>query len=609
MAGRRKEKRYSAEELGIKGQLILYPDPMPIDIKVLDISKTGAGVVTASIIGAEQRREIEDFLSAARKGVLAPVQLLLEGLRIPVAIVNKVDDTRYGLHISESGHKALAALAEKGKALFAQVMERLGGMGAPEKEAVLYEYGSIAELPGEIGKLVGSDNFADNLTRALLAATGERIRKEGGEAKGQERNMCAMFIKLAREKKANLPLFTGIALDYLLHVNTETGLADLLPAAADMIINDGRIVSGAEWEAIKKKAGSAGREKGAVPQPLADMPATHPIVRLIKLRFDTFNSRRFFLSNLGDIVREHYVKTFSDPAGPVAEFYARSADNPKLIKTTLARWIQNEINERSGERTNLFESLFKQAMYEFMMRGRTSNITYDDICDIYDGKLPYDLMVVREKFLGAVCGEIDRGVTARLDEYSREMDYDLAKKEAEKEEAVKISKMTPVELVVRFLWPKVLSLGLTSSVQREVAKTALEEDKWRLIYALGGVLVIPHFAYSEMESLTRKNAQGGGLDDLFTKIDLSAMYSKTVQDANGKEVRDLFGAYVDSLKPDFAREAVLDRVIKQTQWNTYHILSRSAAHFGKVFGKNDAEVLKLVRESAIMLEPPEEGMV
>lgn len=596
--------RYSLKEFGLKGELILYPDPRVIQIGFDDISANGAGISILSPIDEEQNGELSALVKASRAGNRIPVQLIFNNTKIPVSVVNMIGDNSFGICVNDN--QKLAVLAEKGKVFFQQVVEAAVRKGAVESGHVEYALLSREFLPQDIKTYVESRLFLTMLGPIVVNEIKARypVVKDKVETREDAAKVEGLFFNYAQKLGKDILLLMGGALGNLRAQNPVMPLDGLMLLAARMVLDGTDLFS----EAQKAQFGGVLEKdylKNRMPSQFRDLPAKHPVGDLVKLRFDTFSRKVFFIQGLVPHVCDYYLNKFSPPN---SELVRMLAGNDRLVKTTLLRWIQNEMNEMATKKDKTqatgIEDCFRQAMYDMMLRRKVTNITYEETADLFDGKIPETFKDIRNKYLAAVCQLIDKEVMARFKGYKAETEEERAKEQAEKDEETQVRTMTPADLMKKFCWPKIVEIGEMVPLHREVGRSWIPKEKQMQFADLGSVVILPLPAYEEFLATAKGNISSGERpEDFFDEVDLNKIYKRTVE--FGSRLRkDVFGLYMDTMQPPATRETVMEKVINNTQWNRYYIINKSKSYVGKVMGMRAPEAFRIVEENMLSNAAP-----
>ena len=481
-----KEPRYVVSQFGLKGSLILFPDPEVISVGFENLSDSGVCIKILADLKPKQKKDLDSLINASKLGNLIPVQLVFNEVKIPVNVLNNFDGNKYGLCIS--GHQKLSALAEKGKQFFQALTDGAVKKGASAADFVDYDIAS-------------------------------------------------------RPKKS---------------------------------------------------------EAAPLPDSHKDLPPKHPTVDLVRTKFEAFAKKVIFLRSLGPIVAGYYVD-FHLPED--CEMRRRMEDDDNFKRDAVLRWAGIEFNEIIGAKDKkvggIIEENFKQAIYSYMLRMSANTISFDEILSLFDGKLPEPMRDLRDKFLESVCLIIEDAVEKRFDQYLADSDHDRSKAEEEKGEEQAILRMTPEDLMKRFLWPKIIESGMLFQIQKDVAKTWSPQKKGATISDMGGVVVLSQSSYEEFltnakEAMVVEEDPG----EYFDAMDLWRIYEKTVE-VDGRKRKTPFGMYVESLHPYSRRKLIMTKVINSPQWSQYYILKKKREQLGKVFGVKAPAMLEFVEKNML----------
>jgi hypothetical protein len=278
-------------------------------------------------------------------------------------------------------------------------------------------------------------------------------------------------------------------------------------------------------------------------------------------------------------------------------------DDDNFKRDTVLRWAGIEFNEiilgKDKSFGGIIEEDFKRVMYSYMLRMSANTISFDEISSIFDGKLPEPMRDLRDKFLESVCLIIEESVEKRFDQYLADANHDRSKAAKEKEEEVAIQKMTPEDLMKRFLWPKIIEQGVLFQVQKDAGKTWSPKKKGASISDMGGVVVLSQSSYEEF-LVNAKDALVVEEDpsEYFDPMDLWRIYEKTVE-VDGRKRKTGFGMYIDSLHPYSRRKLIMTKVINSPQWSQYHILKKTREQLGKVFGVKAPAMLEFIEANML----------
>ncbi|MBI3793431.1 MAG: hypothetical protein HY280_01720 [Nitrospinae bacterium] len=270
---------------------------------------------------------------------------------------------------------------------------------------------------------------------------------------------------------------------------------------------------------------------GGLPESLGDLPAKHPTGELIKMRFDAFNKKVIFIRSLGTQLAPFYIDKFVKRDSTMAKMFD---ENLALQKKTVFRWVGNELNHLAGgsEKTvyALIENYFKQAVYEYMRQKKQTDVTFDEIASINDGRLSQQFTPIRDKFLTAVCELIDAEVQKRFAEYHSDANEEQSKVQVVKEEEQTMQNMAPQDLMIEYIWGKLNELGELAQYQKDAAKSWVGKGKMLSIAKLGGCVVFSRQTLDAfIESAKAKTPNGEKTRDFFDEIDLRKIYVRTIE--------------------------------------------------------------------------------
>ncbi len=623
--------------MGLFGELILHPDPKPIKAELIDISDAGAGVRLADTVSEEQKRMLDMLVRNAHLGKRTPVAFSFSNTKTPIVIMNNWSDTCYGFVISESGHQQLASLAERGRSFFQSLVQGAISKGAKESGFNEYPILSMEFLAPDIRAFVESREFIALFMPVLAAAIIENIpsiKRNISSAQDMQHLQGTLFRFLKAQGK-DIRLIMGAALHFLRLHEPQASLETLVGPATKHLFDDDRLV-GFEEQArlrdlfledmaarqrnakpkadadVKPPADAAPQDAGAPGASFKAIPEKHPLAGVIKARFDAFSRKIFFIQKLAPAITDYYFNKYIPRDHEMIQI---AQEDPRLVKTMLPRWVQNELQEISNSKDHrvqgVIEEHFRLAMFEYMIGRRLQNISHEEIHDLFEGKIPPQFSGVRDKFLNSVCELIQSGMAQRFNDFKADIDYERSKKLAERENEIRIGKAPPDDLTKEFLWPKVVEMGEIFPLQREFAKAWVSGEKQLIsISALGGVVVISSETFMEFTKLVDKFApQGIKASDFFVRVDLGEMYRRTVKTRDGSEARDIFGLYVDTLKPEVARNSCFDKVVNNPMNCVYYVLNKSKAYLTKVFGKAAPEAILLIDNGMLTVNQETEKFI
>lgn len=331
-----------------------------------------------------------------------------------------------------------------------------------------------------------------------------------------------------------------------------------------------------------EKPPEEGAPKSGSSELYKDLPPKHPMIDLIKMRYDAFNRKVFLLRSLGPHVAPYYIGTFVDRDSDMAQVLG---GNVPLQKKTVYRWVTNELNLLIGgidkRPAGVIENYFKQAIYAYMRKRKQTDITFDDIVALLDGKIKDQYKSVRNSFLESVSKLIDGEVQKRFTEYRGDAAEDNLKSKALKEEELMMQSVSPQELVKKYLWAKLIELGELSQLQKEVARSWVPKEQSMRIADMGNVVVFNQQSFDQFLVAIKESIPANeDPHSYFDVVNLKALYEKTVGE-KGEKVKDKFGGWVDNLEPSFKKEILFNRVINSPGWSKYYVLKKSKAYFSK----------------------------
>lgn len=582
---RRKEPRYDLREFGLTGSLVLFPDPKALAVEFKNISDSGVCVSFLAEPDAKLEDDLAAFIRASKHGNLIPVQLIFNNVKIPVNVLNQIDKKTYGLCIS--GHQKLSTLAEKGKQFFHEITQAAIQKGASESDFVVYTPIIRQFLPEEILQYVESPEFITHLMSALTSELPVIIPTlKNRESDREERlNIAGLLLKFLERAGKDVPLMAGSEILNLQKEWPDEPLERLMPQVVKTLSGKGAFCPGTAERRIFENVLNDRLLKKKDPETFKELSPKHPLAHLINVRFTTFSRQTSFLRSLGPYVAAHYLNAYVPRDSEMVKVLGI---DERLQKKTIHRWVHNELNELAGMKDKKIaaqiEDNFKQALYAYMLKRKKSDISSTEILDMYEGRLSEHFRAIRNEFLVSVCRLIEAAVQKQFDQFSADTNEERLKAQTEKEEDQLIQRMSPVELMIRFLWPKIMELGEIVPLQREVARTWIPNDRSQSYIELGSVVILTQPSLDEFLADAR-GAKSGSENprDYFDEIDLKAHYLKTIE-VGGEKRKDAFGLYVETLQPPSRKELIMEKVINAPQWSKYYIIKKPKNHFEKVFG-------------------------
>lgn len=567
------------------GSLVLFPDPRVISVKFINISDSGACISILTEPDPKLEHDLATLIKASKSGNFIPVQLIFNNVKIPVNILNLIHKNTYGLCIS--GHQKLSTLAEKGKQFFREITEAAVQKGASESDFVVHTPIIRECLPEEILQYVESKEFITQLASALANELPAIIPSLKDRALDNEErlNVASLLLKFLESAGKDIPLMAGSEMLVLLKEKPDGPLGQLMPHTVQNLAGKGAFSPGDGERRTFENILNERLLKKKEPGTFKELPPKHPLAALINVRFSTFSRQIAFLGSLGPHVAMHYFNIYVPRDSEIVKVLG---GDDRLRKKTFDRWVHNELKELVGKTdkkaATQIEDNFKQALYAYTVRKKNQEISSTEIMDIFEGKVNDQTRAIRSDFLDSVCRIIETAVQKQFEHFIADTNEDRLKARTEKEEDQLIQRMAPVELMIRFLWPKILELGEIFPLQREMARTWIPQERSMSFIEMGNVVVLSQPSLEEFLTSAQGAKVGGEIPrDYFDVIDLNAQYLKTVE-VGGEKRKATFGLYVDTLQPATSRDLILEKVVNSPQWSKYYVLKKPKGHFDKAFG-------------------------
>jgi hypothetical protein len=635
MNEKRKSPRRVATALGLKGYMALIhklhgeavrnilkecdgPQPHVIEVMALDISENGGGaqVKIISQMSEEEKNELSDLLvalQASQKMGVPPLPILLifrndktgRMMGVPACVRNARPEQRVGLQICEGNYEKFAGLAQMGREFFRAKFAELVELEAEEAKFQMTTDSLPQEDKAKVGESVVSW-MAEELGLSKEESAKFEIRKR----------LMVIFIHFlaGKGKTQDFWDFLCDAMDRMGagFSHDEAALATIKKLFTPEEIGD-------FWRMVKSEFASR--------SPAPNQPAQKPVVKaaeappaswdeLPKPRKDYLHRacEKFLVEGK---TMENIIDVFNNKLlSPDDELNVFLKDNPDMMigrkkKTTVNIWFRSACQTHRKSTDNLF----KQAIYETIKKRDPSlkNFRLDpmDMDDLINGKLIQrsapGFAQIEERFYMGVCKTIKETTLDAFRTYKEKYDAETIRKEKEKSERGKISEMSREDLLARHLVDTVLQLKIHNI--NEVKKAAmglLGKDDYRQIVGAGGVIVLNEGAF---EDLNRISGGKFGKSSLFTEADILAMYNATEKAPNGNEVKQTFGMFVDNLKPDDLREAILTKILTRSfAWSKLYIIRAGQEALENVFTQKFFEALKVIKDNMLTVEPEEGGM-
>ncbi|MBI3794458.1 MAG: hypothetical protein HY280_06985 [Nitrospinae bacterium] len=602
----RKEPRRIISGQKPVGEVKLSQIPDGLKYEVNNISPSGASITFAGQLKSEAEANLLALTAASKRGNHITVQLALNGVRIPVNLMNMVDSKTFGIRISSN--EKLAPLAERGRAVFNEVFQEAAKKGAEEAPFEPHQFPSREFLPDDVKEFVAGPMFGPLFISALadelpVLAPTVKDKVEGVGEYMKLADLCKRFLETTGKDVA---FMVGVELSGPGRAEEESP-DDALPAALHKICVEGRLFANeaerASFESIL--ANRYFKNKGS--DASGELSAKHPSMGIIKTRFDGFDHEQGFYLTLGPFVADYFFHTYL-PRG--SEIVRVVGADKRQIKNTIVRWTHNVLSQINSDKdktvANDIETRFKNAMHLYMTAKKRSIIITADVMHIIDGKGITPAMDFRPKFFHSVCAIIEPEINKKFAEYMAERNKDDSGPDVEDRETLRIMKLAPLDLVREFLWPEIVRMGLATQLNKEVARTFVPKEKDLTIAEFGGMIVFDIKGYEAFLAAFPSYINVSNIPDFFDKIDFKALYDRTVMTAIG-EKKDGFGLFVDGQKPNVLKEKLVNEVISSPNFSTFYILKKPKSFFQKTFTENSGW-LEFI-EKTLQTSNPGEGFV
>lgn len=635
MNEKRRSPRRVASALGLTGFMALIhklhgeavremlkkldrPQHHVIEVAVRDISENGGGVQVEilSQMSEEETKELSDLveqLKLSEKMGIQPLPILLvfnsgqEGrmLGIPATVRNIRPEQRVGLQISEGSYAKFAGLAQVGVEFFRGKFAELVALEAEEARFQMY---------------------SDSLPPGAKARVGESVVSWMTERLGLPKEVSSKF----ETRKRLMVIFIhflagkGKSQDFWNHLCGAMNIAgkDASYDKATLTTIE-KLFTPQEkeefWGIAKSEFATKAPSQPQPPQKPAAKGAEAPPeswVELPKPRKDYLHRtcEKFLVEDKTlEIIIGYFLNKLLSPTDALNVFLEDNADMMigRKKKTTVNIWFRSACQTHR----KVIDDLFKQAIYETIKKRdpllKNFRLDPTDRDDLVNGKLVQSpvpgLDAIEERFYMGVCRAIKETTLGAFNSYKEKYDQETFRKAKEKAEKGKISDMSREDLLARYLMDAILKLKVHNlSEIKKAAMGLLGKDDYRQIVGAGGVIVINDGAF---EDLNRMSGGKFGKFSLFMEADLLQMYNATEKSPSGNEVKQTFGMFVDNLKPDDLREAIITKVLTRSfTWSKLYIIRAGQDALEGVFGHKFFEALKIIKDNMLKAEAEEGGV-
>jgi hypothetical protein len=640
MNEKRKRPRRVATALGLTGFMALVhklhgeavreilkkcdvPQPHVIEVAVRDISEDGGGaqVEIISQMSQEDKHELSDLvegLNDSRKMGLEPLPVLLifkgenggRTIGIPACVRNTRSGQNVGLHIHEGSYKKFAGIAETGRKFLGAKFEELVVLEAEEAKFHMTTDSLPQETKAKVGESVVS-----------WMAEGIGLSKEESAKFETRKRLMVIFIHFLAGKGRTEDFWSFLC--YAMNRTAESFSHDKAARAAiDKLFTlkeKDEFLRVAKSEFAPKAPPQAQPPQAQPPQKAAPKAAEAPPEswgELPKPKKDYLAraSEKFLVEEKTlETIIEFFLNRLLSPTDTLNVFLA---DNPDMMvgrkkKTTVYIWFRSACQAHR----KATDDLFKQAIYETIKKRDPSlkNFRLDltDRDDLVNGKLANSpvpgFAEIEEQFYMGMCHAIKETTLDAFNAYKEKYDQETIRKAKENAEKSVISEMSREELLARHLVDTILQLKIHNINEiKKAAMGLLGKDDYRQIVGAGGVIILHEDAFND---LNRVSGGKFGKSTLFMEADLLPMYNATEKTSNGDEVKQTFGMFVDNLKPDDLREAIITKVITRSfAWSKLYIVRAGQEALENIFEQRFFEALKVIKDNMLKSEIEDGGM-
>lgn len=635
MNEKRKSPRRVATALGLTGFMALIhklhadevrkilkecdrPQPHVIEVAARDISENGGGaqVEIISKMSEEEKNELSDLveeLEVSRKMGVQPLPILLifrkdqmgRTIGVPAVVRNTRPEQKVGLQICEGSYGKFAGLAEAGREFFRGKFAELVKLEAEEARFQMDKDSLPVDAKARVGESVVS----------WMAGELGLPKEVSGKFEIRKRLMVIFIHFLAGKGKTND--FWNILGGTLSGAGVDVSYDEAAWATIEKVFTPKE--KDEFWRVAKSEFGAKTQPHARPPQKPAAKAADGPPAswaELPKPRKDYLARacEKFIVEGKTlEIIIDIFKNKLLSPSDPLNVFLDANPDMMigRKKKTTVNIWFRSACQARRRD----IDDLFKQAIYETIRKRDPSlkNFRLDpaDRDDLLNGKLSnssiHGFPEIEERFYMGVCRAIKETALDAFRSYKEKYDEETHRREKEKTERGKISDMSREDLLAMQLIDMILQLKVHNLNElKKAAMGLLGADDYRQIVGAGGVISLNEDAFKDLNRIS-----GGkfGKSSLFTEADLLSMYNATEMAPNGTEVKQTFGMFVDNLKPDDLRDAILTKVITPSfVWSRLYIIRAGQEALENIFGNKFFEALKIIKENMLKVETEEGGV-
>jgi hypothetical protein len=235
-------------------------------------------------------------------------------------------------------------------------------------------------------------------------------------------------------------------------------------------------------------------------------------------------------------------------------------------------------------------------MYELVQSRRATDILAMDITSLLDGNLDESEKNIRIKFFDFICGIVDNGVRVQFRQYRREVKEKEEVETSMARESRQALHLTSLQLVKKYVWPKIIQMGLINTDHYSAASSLIDDAK-RILSDFGGAAIFTSDSYNEFVSMFMPNTDKDIIKQIFDLVDIAWLYDKPVY-VNGERRRTALSSYIDSLEPDL-KKVLLTKVVYSPAFNTFYALKKRKDDLKSIFGNEKSDWAIYLEKNAL----------